>query len=111
MRKGRFLVLERGGRLAGSVYVEAEGSIGYFGMLSIDPSRQKQGLGAALIEAAEDFCRQMGCTEMELQVVNLRTELPPYYRQFGYIEQGTRAFPDPDEATQPCHCIVMRKPL
>lgn len=111
MRQGRFLILESDGALAGSVYVEINGEQGYFGMLSIAPSRQKQGLGARLVAAAEDFCREAGCTEMELHVVNLRTELPPYYRKLGYVETGTREFPDPEMATQPCYFLVMSKQL
>ena len=111
MQSGRFLVLEDGAAVAGCVYVEINGAVGYFGLLSIDPSRQKQGLGARLIELVENTCRDAGCTEMELDVVNLRTELPPYYRRLGYVEQGTRAFPEGENITRACHCIVMRKPL
>ena len=48
---------------------------------------------------------------MELDVVNLRTELPGYYQKFGYVEHGTRAFPDGERITRACHCIVMRKRL
>ena len=78
MKHGRFLVLPDGEALAGSVYVEMHGTVGYFGLLSIDPARQKQGPGARLIRIAEGACRDAGCAEIELEVVNLRTELPPY---------------------------------
>jgi ribosomal protein S18 acetylase RimI-like enzyme len=111
MSRGGFLLLESEGRIEGAVYVEVDGGRGYFGMLSIAPRRQKQGLGRRLVDAAENYCRQAGCTQMELLVVNLRTELPPYYRKLGYMEAGTRPFTDPDTATQPCHFVVMRKPL
>jgi N-acetylglutamate synthase-like GNAT family acetyltransferase len=111
MQHGRFIVLEEAGRLRGSVYVEASSRRGYFGMLSIDPSHQKQGLGGWLIEVAETACRKAGCTEMEIEVVNLRAELPAYYAKFGYIEVGTRQFPDDERTSMPCHFIVMRKPL
>ena len=60
---------------------------------SVDPSRQGQGLGTTLLRAAEEFCRGAGCRTMEILVVNLRTELPPYYRRHGYIEIGVRPFP------------------
>jgi GNAT superfamily N-acetyltransferase len=80
-------------------------------MLSIDPPRQGRGLGARLIAEAEDYCRRARCTEMELEVVNLRIELPPFYRRFGYVERGTRPFTDTERASQPCHFIVMSKPL
>jgi GNAT superfamily N-acetyltransferase len=115
MQNGVFLVLqdapEDGGALAGCVYVTRHDRTGYFGMLSIDPERQRRGFGPLLIAAAEAYCRERGCSEMELEVVNLRTELPPYYRRFGYVEAGTRPFPDTERASQPCHFIVMTKPL
>jgi GNAT superfamily N-acetyltransferase len=111
MQDGAFLLLEDQGMIVGSVYVQVHGEIGYFGMLSIDPSRQGQGLGSRLIAAAEDHCRRAGCHTMELEVVNLRTELPPFYRRFGYTENGTRPFTDHEQAKLPCHFIVMSKPL
>jgi GNAT superfamily N-acetyltransferase len=112
MNTGAFLLLEdSGGALAGCVYVKLDGETGYFGMLSIDPARQGRGLGARLIADAEAYCREAGCRVMELEVVNLRTELPPYYRKLGYVESGTRPFSDHERAKLPCHFIVMTKPL
>lgn len=111
MTSGDFLVIEDQRGIAGCVYVTRHGDVGYFGMLSIDPDRQGQGLGSQLIAAAEAHCRTAGCRTMELEVVNLRTELPPFYRRFGYTESGTRPFPDTDRASRPCHFIVMSKPL
>jgi N-acetylglutamate synthase-like GNAT family acetyltransferase len=111
MQHGRFLVLEEGDALAGCVYVEVNDRVGYFGLLSIDPSKQKQGLGARLIGIAEAACREVGCSEMEIWVVDLRTELPPYYHRFGYVEAGTCPFPADEPTSQPCHFIVMRKQL
>ena len=121
MRKGEFLLLleekeddegeVEGGALVGAVYVVIHGETGYFGMLSIDPARQGHGLGRQLIAAAEAHCRNAGCRQMELEVVNLRTELPPFYRRFGYAETVTRPFPDHERAKLPCHFIVMTKSL
>jgi hypothetical protein len=48
---------------------------------------------------------------MEMLIVNLRTELPPFYRRLGYAESGTAPFPDNGRAKQPCHFIRMSKPL
>ena len=114
MTSGAFILLlddEDRDRIAGSVYVTTHEEVGYFGMLSIDPSRQGRGLGTRLIAEAENYCRRAGCTTMELEVVNLRTELPPYYRRFGYVESGTRPFTESERTSQPCHFIVMSKPL
>ena len=109
LERGDFLMLEDNGALAGCVYVEARDTTGYFGMLSIDPQRQGRGLGAALVEAAEQWCARKGCAVVEIEVVNLRSELPPFYRKLGYVEQGTRPFPDPERCKLPCHFIVMSK--
>lgn len=111
MTRGVFIVIEDEKHIAGCVYVTWHGNVGYFGMLSIDPARQGQGLGSRLIAAAEAYCRDAGCRVMELEVVNLRTELPPFYRRFGYLESGTRPFTDTDRASRPCHFIVMTKEL
>ena len=112
MEKSTLLLLEgESSELIGSVYVDVRGDTGYFGMLSIDPARQGRGFGARLIDAAERLCIDAGCSTMEIEVVNLRTELPDFYRRRGYAETGTRPF-SPNERTKlPCHFIVMMKPL
>ena len=111
LERGDFLMLEDDGVLIGCVYVEVRGERGYFGMLSIDPLRQRQGLGAVLVDAAETWCTQNGCRVVEIEVVNLRTELPPFYQKLGYVEQENRPFPDPGRCKLPCHFVVMTKDL
>ena len=112
MRKGEFLVLADGA-LAAVVYIELRGERGYFGMLSVDPAQQKRGLGRKLVDIAEQRCREAGCRIMELQTVNLREELPPYYRKLGYVESGTNPFTEKaaERTKLPCHFILMEKPL
>jgi len=111
LENGAFLLAEAGGRLVACVYVELRGDRGYFGMLSVDPSRQGEGLGRRLVEAAEDRCRSRGCRLMEIHVVDLREELRPFYRRLGYVEVGEEPFPDHERAKRPARFIVMTKPL
>lgn len=110
---GEFLLLheEPGTTPSGCVYLKCHGERAYFGMLSIDPARQGGGLGRQLIGAVEARARARGCRFMDIHIVNLREELPAYYRRLGYVEQGTLPFSDPDRASRPCHFIVMSKPL
>jgi N-acetylglutamate synthase-like GNAT family acetyltransferase len=110
---GRFLLAEEDGTLAGCVYVELRGDHGYLGLLSVDPSRQNTGLGRRLVASAEEFAREMGARRMDLTVVNLRTELPPYYEKLGYAVVGTAPIREAmiPRVTQPCHFIRMSKPL
>jgi ribosomal protein S18 acetylase RimI-like enzyme len=113
---GTFLVAEareRGDRvLVGCVYVELkDGDRSYLGLLSVDPSQQQSGLGSLLMTAAEKHCREMGCRVMDIWIVNLRTELTPFYQRRGYVETGTLPFPPDVQTKQPCHFITMAKSL
>lgn len=114
MRKGQFLIMEDDqGRIVASVYVEKRGARGYFGMLAVDPARQGRGMGRAMVEEAEIYCRLQGCTYMDISVLSLRPELPPLYRKLGYAETGTEEFhpSTPLRSGVACHCIVMSKKL
>jgi predicted N-acetyltransferase YhbS len=108
---GSFIVAEDGGDLAGCIYVELRGERAYLGLLSIAPQRQRAGLGTLLTSAAEDFCRANGCRVADLLIVNLRQELPAFYRRLGYIENGTAPFPAEGHPKIPCHFVRMSKPL
>jgi GNAT superfamily N-acetyltransferase len=88
MNEGTYLVSEDELGASGCVYVKINGASGYFGMLAVDPNRQKSGLGGKLIAAAEDYARKRGCSVMEITVVNIRPELFPYYRKLGYVDVG-----------------------
>jgi len=110
--KGRFLLAEEVSKLVGCVYVELRGERGYFGLLAVDPARQHSGMGSFLIAAAEDYCRAAGCLFMDLTIVNLRKELPGYYRRRGYLKNGTLPFPEDQHLPKiPCHLVRMSKPL
>ena len=113
---GKFLVAEaraRGDRvLVGCVYVELkDGDRSYLGLLSVDPSQQQSGLGSLLMTVAKKHCREMGCRVMDIWIVNLRTELTPFYQRRGYVETGTLPFPPEVQTKLPCHFITMAKPL
>ena len=118
MQRGEFLVLDHseapdapGTGLAACVYTRTNGDRGYFGMLSIDPRSQGRGLGRSMIAAVESRFRAQGCQAVDIQVVNLRKELPPFYERLGYVASGTLPFPDDGSATEPCHFVVMTKRL
>jgi len=111
MQKGKFLLTEEASILTGCVYVELRDQRGYFGLLAVDPESQRSGLGSRLVAAAEEYCRAAGCGFMDLTIVNLRTDLPAFYRRLGYVESGTLPFPSEQDANQPCHLVRMSKAL
>jgi GNAT superfamily N-acetyltransferase len=108
---GKFFLAESEGMLLGCVYVEPRSNRSYLGLLAIDPAKQQSGLGSALMEAAEDYCRGLGFSFMDIKIVNHREDLPAFYRKRGYVETGTSPFPTDLETKLPCHFIDMSKPL
>ena len=110
LSKGAFLIAENDNQLDGCVYVELRGERSYLGLLSVDPDRQQGGLGSLLMNAAENYCCERGSGFMDILIVNLREDLPPFYRKRGYVENGTTPFPDV-ETKIPCHFVNMAKPL
>lgn len=109
--KGVFLLAEADDKLNGCVYVELRGERSYLGLLSVDPSCQKSGLGSLLMLEAENYCRERGSRFMDIYIVNLREDLPDFYQNRGYIENGTTPFPEDIATKIPCHFINMSKPL
>jgi N-acetylglutamate synthase-like GNAT family acetyltransferase len=108
---GNFLVAESEGGVVGCVYVEKRGERSYLGLLSVDPTCQRSGLGSVLMNEAEDHCRRLGCRIMDMLVVNLREDLTVFYSKRGYVETGRSPFPENIKTKVPCHFIEMSKQL
>ncbi|HJX90541.1 MAG TPA: GNAT family N-acetyltransferase [Pyrinomonadaceae bacterium] len=111
LEKGEFVIAESQGVMAGCVYIEPRGDRTYLGLLSVEPSRQQSGLGSLLMMAAEERCRARGDRFIDMLIVNLREELPGFYKKHGYVETGTSPFPEDVETKLPCHFINMSKEL
>ena len=112
MRRGEFHLLEDpSGNTVGCAFLSIAADRAYFGMLSIDPAHQGKGHGRRLIDAVEAAARAEGCRSIDIHIVNLRAELPGFYHRLGYAETGTLPFSHPEQASQPCHFVVMTKPL
>jgi GNAT superfamily N-acetyltransferase len=111
MKKGMFLLAEEDSLLIGCVYAELRIEHGYFGMLSIDPSRQGTGVGRQLVNAVEKYFIDAGCKFSDLKIVDVRSELHDMYRRWGYVDTGTGEYDDPTPTKIPVHFIAMSKML
>lgn len=88
------LAQNEAGELLGSFYAQLKGDVVYLGMLAVNPMLQAQGVGRFLLEAAENYGRQHGCTTSRMTVISVRTELIAYYERRGYHLTGaTEPFP------------------
>ena len=109
------LALNTAGELLGCFHAQAKGELLYLSMLAVNPAGQTQGVGKFLLEAAEAYGRQHGCTLSHMTVISVRAELIGYYERRGYHLTGaTEAFPtDPRYGIpkQPLTLLVLEKAL
>jgi ribosomal protein S18 acetylase RimI-like enzyme len=110
---GHFLLAHQGRRLVALVFYELRNDRGHIGMLAVRPGHQRQGLGRAIMQAAERKLHAGGCRIAEVTVLSVRTALPPFYRKLGYWEAGScESHHEPrQEHTPPVQLIKMEKPL
>ena len=109
------LAQDEAGELLGSFHAQLKGALLYLSMLAVNPAGQAQGVGKFLLQAAEDYGRQHGCTLSRMTVISVRTELIAYYERRGYHRTGaTEPFPtDPRFGIpkQPLVLLVLEKQL
>lgn len=60
----------------------------YFGMLTVEPTLQTQGLGKILINHLENVARGYGFKRVRFTVIPARTELVAFYERRGYKATG-----------------------
>ena len=109
MTTGTFFVVDGEGEGIGAcMYLEQRGPRLYLGMLAVSPAVQGRGLGKQMMTAALRHAASLGCETIDIRIVNRRTELPPFYRSLGFVDNGTEPFEDP-LLTKPCHFIRMAK--
>jgi GNAT superfamily N-acetyltransferase len=65
----RSWVAEDSGAVAGfaSAFAEPESSAGAVEMIAVDPSHQRRGIGAALVDRAEHWMREQGLSKMVIE--------------------------------------------
>ena len=79
-----FLVVEEEGVVVGSVMVGYDGHRGWINYLAVHPSRQRGGIGRALMEAAEEQLAAMGCAKVNLQMRDGNEAARGFYEAIGY---------------------------
>jgi ribosomal protein S18 acetylase RimI-like enzyme len=94
-----FLVSEVDGRITGTVMGGYEGHRGWINYLAVAPAFQRQGVGAALMQAIEAKLALLGCPKINLQVRSGNTAVIQFYGHLGYhiddvISLGKRLIKD-----------------
>lgn len=79
-----FLVAEEDGIVVGSVMAGYDGHRGWLYYLAADPERQGEGIGRALVMAAEERLTAMGCPKIQLMVRPDNVGARGFYDSLGY---------------------------
>ncbi len=106
------------GKIQGCVELRKEGSEAYLGMLTVDPSLQRVGLGSMLLEESELWVqREFNANAIHMNVISIRLELIEWYLRRGYkIAAETSKFPYGDNRfgrplRDDLEFVVLRKAL
>jgi ribosomal protein S18 acetylase RimI-like enzyme len=84
VRPDLFLVGVLDGKIVACVMAGYEGHRGWLNYLAVDPLHQREGLGKAIVEEAEDRLRAFGCPKVNLQVRTSNTAAIDFYKRIGY---------------------------
>ncbi len=87
-----FVVGTIDGEIVASAMAGYDGHRGWINYLAVDPSRQRQGLGAALMTYLEGELRALGCAKVNLQIRRDNLEAIAFYQRIGFLEDAVVSF-------------------
>jgi hypothetical protein len=79
-------------RIVASAMVGHDGHRGWVYYVATDPDRRGQGLGRAIMNAAEDWLRQAGVAKLQLLVRQDNAKASAFYETIGYDEAAVTVF-------------------
>lgn len=83
------LALDEADQILGCIHIRRESpSTLYFGMLTVEPSAQTQGIGKQLLNHIEQLARNEGLKFIRMTVLPQRKELIAYYERRGFKATG-----------------------
>lgn len=72
-------------QLVSSVMAGYEGHRGWINYLAVAPECQRQGIGRAMMAAAEQLLRDTGCPKINIQVRSSNQDVLQFYKTLGYL--------------------------
>jgi GNAT superfamily N-acetyltransferase len=104
---GTFVLLEDDNIPAACVYYTIREGVLNFSFLSVASVSQGKGFSKVLVKHVEEIAVSAQCTTLQIEVVNIRTALFPFYEKLEYVVTGTMPFKKPTKV--PCHLVIMEK--
>lgn len=84
VQRDLFLVAVQDDAVVGTVMAGYDGHRGWANYLAVDPSKQRQGIGRALMAAAEAGVRALGCPKLSVQVRADNPDALAFYDRLGF---------------------------
>ena len=76
------------GVVMGTIIAGWDGHRGWLYAVAVDPSAQRQGIGAALVAAALERLAALGCCKVNLQIRAGNEAVTAFYRKLGFAEEA-----------------------
>ena len=86
------LVGRHHGSLLASVLVGHDGHRGWVYYVTVDPNHRFNGLGRAIMSAAEEWLRERGIEKLQLMVRADNEKVRAFYQSLGFVEQERVVF-------------------
>jgi GNAT superfamily N-acetyltransferase len=93
LAKGAAFRAHLGGRLVGCIFAERRPDRVYLGRLAVDPAWRGQGVGAALLAAAEAYARDLDAPALELGVRLVLLDNIRLFQRAGFVITAQRSHP------------------
>lgn len=84
LQRELFLVGVIDGRVVGTAMAGFDGHRGWLHLVAVQPDRQRQGIGRAMILEAERRLREIGCSKVNLQLRSTNRGVAAFYESLGY---------------------------
>ena len=124
LAKQTLLIARQQAKVVGCVCVQMlSPTLAEFGLLVADPNCRGEGIGRALLLAAEEYGRTQGASTMQLELLTPKNWQHPvkdflhrWYTRIGYVSQGTEPFAKTyghlaAHLATPCNFTVYHKTL
>jgi ribosomal protein S18 acetylase RimI-like enzyme len=82
---GLFFVAVEDGNIVGTIMAGYDGHRGWIYSLAVSPKRQRQGIGAGLMEVAEKALTEKGAVKINLQIVDGNESVAAFYKSVGFV--------------------------
>jgi N-acetylglutamate synthase-like GNAT family acetyltransferase len=89
----RYYILEKDGQPYGCVAIEkASPDVCYLQRLAVLPQYRRKGYGKLLVNHIFEQAGKIGAQKVEIGVISEDTKLKNWYKQFGFVQKGTKKF-------------------